>query len=69
LALGPAKLATAFFVAIMLGAGVGVGLLLAGKKQLSSRIPFGTFLSFGLVIAWAFGSALVSWYLRLIFVV
>jgi prepilin signal peptidase PulO-like enzyme (type II secretory pathway) len=69
LALGPAKLLTAFFVAIMLGAFVGVALLLFGKKQLSSHLPFGTFLSLGLVISWAFGSALILWYLRLILVV
>lgn len=51
LALGPVKYITALLLAIMLGALVGILLILLGRKQLSSKLPFGTFLTIGTLLA------------------
>ena len=54
------------FVAYFVGAVVGVGLILLGKKHLSSRLPFGTFLAFSAIIMMLYGASLLHWYLGLI---
>lgn len=62
LALGLTGVTVALFASFMLGAIVGVLLIVLGKKQLSSRIPFGTFLSFATIIALFFGPQLWGLY-------
>lgn len=54
------------FVSIILGGAVSLGLLLGQKKQLKSRVPFGTFLAVGWVIALFYGHPLLVWYLALL---
>jgi leader peptidase (prepilin peptidase)/N-methyltransferase len=48
------------------GALIGVGLIAWGRKQASSQVPFGTFLSFSAIITMLFGEQIIAWYLKLI---
>ena len=48
------------------GALVGIGLIAWGKKQFSSKLPFGTFLAFSAIIVMIWGQSIVKWYLNLI---
>jgi leader peptidase (prepilin peptidase)/N-methyltransferase len=66
LILGPSKLGIGLLLAFWLGALVSVPLVLLGKKQFSSKIPFGTFLSVATLIVLFWGERLVHWYLVLI---
>lgn len=61
-ALGVPGIAVALFLSFTIGALVGVSLIFLGKKQLSSRLPFGTFLSLATVIALFWGAELWSLY-------
>jgi prepilin signal peptidase PulO-like enzyme (type II secretory pathway) len=54
------------FVAYLLGAFVGLGFVFAGKKHLSSKMPFGTFLTASAILTMMFGSDLINWYMGLI---
>lgn len=62
LALGLQGVVIALFISFMLGAVVGVVLVIFSKKQWSSRLPFGTFLSLATVISIFLGSQLWNWY-------
>lgn len=65
-ALGFPGILVALFLSFGIGAITGVFLILAGKKQLSSRLPFGTFLSVATIIALLYGPGLWSLYWRLL---
>src|SRR3989344_8461413 len=67
LMLGWPQILTALILAYVSGAVVGVGLLLERKKQLSSRLPFGTFLSAATIAAMLCGENMLEWYLGIIF--
>ena len=54
----------ALFFAYITGAIVGVGLILSGRKEWVSKIPFGTFLSVAAIFTLYFGDAIVKWYVR-----
>ena len=60
-------LAQATIVALMsafiIGAVMGVGLLLAGKRTLKQPIPFGPFLVVGMVVGLLYGRQVLEWYL------
>lgn len=58
LALGWQSMVVALFIAFTIGAIIGLALMAAGKKQFSSKIPFGTFLAFATVLSLFFGSQL-----------
>ncbi|MEK7519422.1 MAG: prepilin peptidase [Patescibacteria group bacterium] len=64
--LGFPNILVAFFSSFFLGAIIGLGLILAGKKTMKSEIPFGPFLIIGTFIALFFGEKLINWYLNLI---
>ena len=49
-----------------LGALVSLPLLVLGRKQLTSRLPFGTFLVLGQITTLMYGPVFLHWYLRLI---
>jgi len=66
LVLGLPGIVVGLFLAFMLGAIVGVGLIIAGAKKLQSRVPFGTFLSVGALLALFYSHGLWEWYLGLI---
>lgn len=62
LALAWPATATAVFLSFIIGAIVGLALIALGKKQLSSRIPFGTFLSATTLLAAFYGPELWTIY-------
>lgn len=64
--LGYPNVLVALFLAFFIGAIIGVGLILAGKKTLKSEVPFGPFLIIGTFIALFWGEVLVNWYLNFI---
>lgn len=47
------------------GAVVGLGLTVAGRRSLQSRLPFGTFLALAALAASLAGESLIDWYLSL----
>ncbi len=61
--LGFAPVLAALFLANLFGAIMGIGLICAKKKKMSSQIPFGPFLVFGALAAIFFSSAMINWYL------
>ncbi len=66
LILGFPNIIVGFFLAFTLGALFSIPLLLSGRKDLSSKLPFGTFLALSTVITLLWGSQILSWYLNLI---
>lgn len=66
LALGWPSAVVAIFLGVFLGAIVGMLLLITKVKTLKSRLPFGTFLSFGAVLAIFYGPTVFNWYLSLL---
>lgn len=66
LLLGFPNILAALFSAFLIGAIIGVGLILAKKKTLGSRVPFGPFLVIGTFIASFWGETIINWYLNLI---
>jgi prepilin signal peptidase PulO-like enzyme (type II secretory pathway) len=64
--LGFPKILVALFSAYLIGAIIGIGLVLAKKKTLKSEVPFGPFLVSGTFIALFFGNQLINWYLGFI---
>jgi prepilin signal peptidase PulO-like enzyme (type II secretory pathway) len=65
LILGFPNILVALFLAFFLGAIIGMGLVISGKKQLSSEVPFGPFLVTGTFFALFFGKEIINWYLNL----
>jgi prepilin signal peptidase PulO-like enzyme (type II secretory pathway) len=57
---------TAYLIGIFSGALAGVALMALGRRKRSDAIPFGPFLSFGVVISVFFGHAIINWYLGLL---
>jgi prepilin signal peptidase PulO-like enzyme (type II secretory pathway) len=54
------------FVAYYSGAIFGLVLMAMGKKQLSSKLPFGTFLSLSAIIVMIFSNVIMGWYSKLL---
>lgn len=53
------------FLSFVIGAIIGIGLIVFGKKGLKSQVPFGPFLIIGSVIAFFWGQEIINWYLNL----
>jgi prepilin signal peptidase PulO-like enzyme (type II secretory pathway) len=53
----------ALFLSYVLGAIVGVGLILAKKRTLEGQVPFGTFMAVSVIITLLFGEQILGWYL------
>jgi leader peptidase (prepilin peptidase)/N-methyltransferase len=52
--------------ASVVGAIVGVGTMLVGRREWSAKIPFGPYLALGALV-WLFaGPELVSWYMNMV---
>jgi prepilin signal peptidase PulO-like enzyme (type II secretory pathway) len=51
-----------FFLANLLGAVVGIGLIAAKRMTRSSQIPFGVFLALGTAVAIFGGAPILHWY-------
>lgn len=65
LALGFPDVLVALFLANFFGAIIGLGLIAARRKKMSSEIPFGPFLVTGTLIALFFSSPIFGWYLSI----
>ena len=63
--LGFPKILISLFFAYLIGAIIGIGLILAGKKTLKSEVPFGPFLVTGTFVAFFWSNILIDWYLSL----
>ena len=63
--LGWKTILVSFFIALLLGGGYGIILLVTKKKGRKDHFAFGPFLCIGMVLGYYFGNALISWYLGL----
>lgn len=54
----------ALFLAVFLGAIIGMGLIALGKKKMKSEVPFGPFLIIGTFAALFWADELINWYLN-----
>ena len=63
--LGFPNILVALFLAFLIGAIIGVGMILFGKKTLKSEVPFGPFLVTGTFIALFWGEIIINFYLNL----
>lgn len=64
--LGWPNILVGLFLGFLIGAIIGVGLILLGKKKLKSEVPFGPFLVTGTFAALFFGDKIINWYLNLL---
>lgn len=64
-ALGWPLIIPSIFLAYLIGAVVGIGLLGFRKKEWKSLLPLGTFLAVAGVITLFYGYEIINWYLRL----
>ena len=62
LLLGWPKILIGLFLAFFLGALVGSGLMITGRKNLKSELPFAPFLITGLVLTLFWGDYFLAWY-------
>jgi leader peptidase (prepilin peptidase) / N-methyltransferase len=62
LILGYPNILVALFLAFVLGAIMGVGLIAFGRKTIKSEVPFGPFLVAGTLIALFWGEKIINWY-------
>jgi len=61
-ALGFPGIIEALAIAYLIGAPVGIALILLGKKGMKSEVPMGTFLTVATLIVLFYGEALLKWY-------
>lgn len=66
LLLGWPKILPGVFISFVLGAIVGVILLLVGKKKIGQYLPFGPFLILGTIAALVWGGPIWNWYMSLL---
>ena len=64
LVLGYPNILAALFLAFLIGAIIGIGLIILGKKTIKSEVPFGPFLVTGTFIALFFGQQIIDWYFQ-----
>ena len=64
LILGWPNILAALFLAFFIGATMGIGLIIIGKKTIKSEVPFGPFLVTGTLIALFWGEVIIDWYLH-----
>ncbi len=65
LLLGYKATLVAFFIAVVLGGIVAIGLLVTKQKERGSQIAFGPFLCLGIYFAYLYGNQIFNWYLTL----
>ena len=66
--LGWSKILVALFFSFLIGAIIGLGLVLSGKKRLQSEVPFGPFLVTGTFISLFWGQNIINWYLNFLII-
>lgn len=65
LMLGPVSGVMAMMLSFVIGSIVGIYLIASGKKKLKGAVPFGPFLSLGVLSVIVFGETIVKFYLSL----
>ena len=65
LILGWPNIFVALSLAFFIGAIMGIGLIIFGRKKMKSEIPLGPFLITGTFLIMFFGNKIMSWYLNL----
>lgn len=65
-ALGWPGIIEALVIAYLIGAPVGIALVLLGKKGMKSEVPMGTFLTVATLIVLFYGEALLKWYMGIL---
>jgi leader peptidase (prepilin peptidase)/N-methyltransferase len=65
LMLGPVSGVMAVMLSFVIGSVVGIYLIASGKRKLKGAVPFGPFLSLGVLSVIVFGEAIVQFYLSL----
>jgi leader peptidase (prepilin peptidase)/N-methyltransferase len=60
--MGPWYLLIGFMAANLLGAAVGIGLIVANKARRTTPLPYGVFLAAGSLFALWLGASIISWY-------
>jgi len=65
--LGWPNIFVSLFLSFIIGAIIGIGLMLFKSKGLKSQVPFAPFLILGTFIAFFWGKQLFDWYFSLIF--
>lgn len=65
LLLGFPYILVALFFSFLIGAIIGIGLILAKRKTMKSEVPFGPFLVTGTFTALFLGEAIINWYWNL----
>lgn len=65
LLLGFPYILVALFFSFLMGAIIGIGLILAKRKTMKSEVPFGPFLVVGTFIALFLGEIIINWYWNL----
>ena len=66
LLLGWPKIVPGIFFSFILGAIIGIMLIVSGRKKLSQYLPFGPFLILGTVFALVWGGSIWNWYMGLV---
>lgn len=66
LSLGVSLVWVGILLSFWVGALISLPLLLLGSKKMTSKLPFGTFLVIGQLIAFLWGQHLVTWYWNLL---
>ena len=66
LILGWPNMAVGLFLSFVIGAIVGVGLIISKQKKFRQTVPFGPFLVVGSAITLVFGDQMLRWYLSLL---
>jgi len=64
--LGFPNILVALFLSFLIGAIIGVGLILLKNKKFKSEIPFGPFLVTGTFLALFWGEKIINWYLNIL---
>lgn len=64
--LGWPQVVVALFLAYVMGSIVSLLLMALGKKQLTSVIPFGTYLALGTFVVLLWGQQILGWYMKLL---
>lgn len=68
LILGWPNILVALSLAFFIGAIIGTGLIMGGRKTLKSETPFGPFLVIGTFLAMFWGEKIVNWYLNFLLI-
>lgn len=66
--LGFPAIVAALFLAFLIGAILGIGLIVARKKTMKSEVPFGPFLILGTFLALFWGQEIILWYVSFLYV-